>query len=111
MTSVEEFNLRLSATKDALIGLQKSGLPLVRLEEQELRARARSLVDFLAGIDPDDMCRPHWLADVGVSAEDYLMDCIRNNMDAGLSRTIASSPPMGPAEPRKPTAWWRFWGR
>jgi hypothetical protein len=111
MTTVEDFHLRLSATKDVLVGLQQSGLPLVRLEEEELRARARSLVDFLARVDPNGADHPHWLSDVAHSAEDYLVDCLGDAMDAGLSRTIASSPPMGPAGHQTPTAWWRFWGR
>jgi hypothetical protein len=111
MTSVEEFNLRLSATKDVLVGLQKSDLTLVSLQEDELRVRTRSLVSFLAGTDADGTTPPPWLADVASSAEDYLMDCLRSSMAAGSRAPIAAAPPRDtPVDPR-PRQWWRFWGR
>jgi hypothetical protein len=109
MTSVEEFNLRLSATKDVLVGLQQSGLPLVFLGEDELRVRARSLVSFLAGANAFGTTPPPWLDDVANSAEDYLTDCLRSSMDADHSAAIATPPPRGgPASP-KSHRWWRFW--
>jgi hypothetical protein len=110
MTTVEEFNLRLSATKDVLVGLQKSDIPLVWLQEDELRSRTRSLVSFLAGTDADGTAPPPWLADVASSAEDYLMDCLRNGMVAGGRAPIASAPPQDLPVNRKPRPWWRIWG-
>ncbi|GLS20223.1 hypothetical protein GCM10007874_32400 [Labrys miyagiensis] len=110
MTSVEEFNLRLSATKDILVGLQKSDLALAPLQEDELRSRAQSLVSFLAGIEPGGALPP-WFTEVAASAEDYLMDCLRSNIASGSQAPMASPlPPDTPIEPR-PKAWWRFWGQ
>ena len=109
MTTVEKFNLRLSATKDVLVGLQQSGLPLVSLGEDELRVRARSLVSFLAGADAFGTTPPPWLADVANSAEDYLTDCLRSSMDADHSAAIATAPPRGAAASPKLHRWWRFW--
>ncbi|GLS21694.1 hypothetical protein GCM10007874_47110 [Labrys miyagiensis] len=111
MTSVEEFNQRLSATKDVLVGLQNSDLALVPLQEDELRLRARSLVSFLAGTDGDGMASPPWLADVAASAEDYLMHCLRSSMAAGSRAPMVSAPPRDPPINSKPQPWWRFWGR
>lgn len=111
MTSVEEFNQRLSATKDVLVGLQNSDLALVPLQEAELRLRARSLVSFLAGTDVDGTAPPPWLADVAASAEDYLMECLRSNMAGGGQAPIASPPPRNTAIDPRARPWWRFWGR
>jgi hypothetical protein len=52
MTSVEELNLRLSAAKDVLVGLQTSDLALVSLQHGQLRTRTQILVCFLAGQMP-----------------------------------------------------------
>ena len=110
MTSVEEFNLRLSATKDVLVGLQMSDLALVPLQEDELRSRARSLVSFLAGTDVDGTTSPPWLADVAASAEDYLMECLRSSMAAGSRAPISLTPPRDTlVAAAKPRPWWRFW--
>jgi hypothetical protein len=111
MTTVEEFNLRLSATKDVLVGLQKSGLALVPVQENELRSRARSLVSFLAGTDDDGTAPPPWLADVAISAEDYLLDCLRSGMVAGDWAPIALAPRPDPPVTPKPRPWWHIWGR
>jgi hypothetical protein len=40
MASVEEFNFRQSATKDVLVGLQKSDVALMSLHKYEIRVRA-----------------------------------------------------------------------
>lgn len=111
MTSVEEFNLRLSATKDVLVGLQKSDLALVPLQEDELRSRAQALVSFLAGTEADGTTPPPWFADVAASAEDYLMDCLRNSMVTGSQAPIASAPARDTPVAAEPRPWWRFWGR
>ncbi|GLS21512.1 hypothetical protein GCM10007874_45290 [Labrys miyagiensis] len=110
MTSVEDFNLRLSATKDTLVGLQKSDPALAPLQEDELRSRVQSLVSFLAGIEPGGALPP-WFVEVTASAEDYLMDCLRSSMVGGGQAPRTSPPPPDtPIEPR-PRPWWRFWGQ
>jgi hypothetical protein len=108
MTSVEEFNLRLSATKDVLVGLQKSDLALVSLQEDELRFRAQTLVRFLAGTDADGTTPPPWLDDVASSAEDYLMECLRGSMATGSWASISSAQPRDTLVAAKPRPWWRF---
>lgn len=109
MTSVEDFNLRLSAAKDILVGLQNSDLALVPLQEEELRTRVQSLVSFLAGVEPGGAA-PAWFAEVAVSAEDYPMDCLRSGMAAGSQAPIASPTPLDTAFKPRPRPWWRFWG-
>jgi hypothetical protein len=109
MTTVGDFNLRLSAAKDILVGLRKSELALVWLDEDELRTRARSFIRFLAEVDPDDAARPRWFAEVASSAEDFLVECLRSGMSPGdlLSKVVsASNTCVGVTEPRP---WWRFW--
>ena len=110
MTSVEDFNLRLSASKDILVGLQKSDLVLMPLQEDELRTRVRSLVCFLAGMDADGEA-PTWFDDVAVSAEDYLMDCLISSMATGSQAPMAMPPPRDASIDARPKPWWRFWGR
>jgi hypothetical protein len=109
MTSVEEFNLRLSATKDVLVGLQKSELALAPLQESELRSRARTLVGFLAGMDTATTPPPAWFIDVAASAEDYLLECLRGSMSAHRRAPIASAPPQDSSLNPKHRPWWCFW--
>jgi hypothetical protein len=109
MTTVEDFNLRLSATEDVLVGLQKSQLNLVSLREVDLRTRAKALIDFLAEVDSDDAIRPEWLAEVATSAEDYLVDCLHSCMPSGDLEFKGIRPATQLEGVAKPKPWWRFW--
>jgi hypothetical protein len=111
MTNVEKFNLRLSATKDVLVGLQKSDLVLAPLQESELRSRARTLVRFLAGMDTATTPPPPWFIDVAASAEEYLVDCLRSSMFADSRAPKAAAPPQDPSVDPQGQPWWRFWRR
>jgi hypothetical protein len=109
MTTLEDFNRRLSTTKDVLVGFQKSQLNLVSLDREKLRICASSLISFLAEVDSDDAMRPEWFADVAPSAEDYLVDLMQSCMSANDPAPKAQKPATvyGGGMVLKP--WWRFW--